>query len=173
MTVVGGIRSRLIRDSFYEWVKAGVIARGWTDPGRKHTPISFIPTPGDWNVEVPLNSIAVTPEDVFDDEAEMGSSLTDDTWTFYIDLYAESDHLGLDLAHDIRDLLRGKMPSIGYTRQGFDVLDYQLATPAPLFFCEIQNVTVDRARNFPQAWKRYWFSIRCDVLDTYMDETDS
>lgn len=173
MTVpVGGLRARLIRDSFYNYVKDGVVARGWTNTGRRHTPFQFIPQPGEWSEEVPLNSIAVSAEDVLDEEAEMGSQLTDDTWTYYVDIYAEGEAVGQDVAHDIRDMLRGKFPSIGMGVQAFPVWDYRMPTPDILFSCEISSVVSDRARNFPQAWRRYWFSVRCDVLDSYETELD-
>lgn len=172
MTVVGGIRARLIRDSFYNYVKDGVVARGWTNTGRRHAPFRFIPQPNDWDEEVPLNSIAVTAEDVTDEPAEMGSVLTVDRWSFYIDIYAENDAVGQDVTHDIRDMLRGKYQAIDYGRTGFPVLDYRMATPEILFVCDIENVISDRARNFPQAWRRFWFSIRCDVEDSYASDMD-
>lgn len=173
MTVpVGGLRARLVRDSFYNFVREGVVARGWTDAGRKHKPYQFIAAPTDWNEEIPFNSIAVSAENVQDEEVELGSNLTDDTWTYYIDLYAESNNVGMDCAHDVRDMLRGKIPSIDRSLQAFPVLDYRMATPQTLFWCNIENVVLDRARDFPQAWRKNWFSIRCDVIDTYADELD-
>lgn len=173
MTVpVGGLRARLIRDSLYNWVKDGVEARGWMATDRRHLPFQFVPQPKDWDEEVPLNSIAVTPEDVSDVEAELGSSRTDDTWTFYVDIFGESEPVGMDCAHDIRDMLRGKLPSIGRMRMAFPVLDYREATPPILFYCHIENILLDRARNFPQAWRRNWFVLRLDVMDSYTDEND-
>lgn len=169
-TVVGGLRARLIRDSLYNYVKDGVEARGWCDEGRRHAPFRFIPAPQDWDEEVPLNSIAVTNEDVGDAPAEMGSNLTDDTWTYYIDIYAEGEQIGMDVCHDVRDMMRGKMPSIGKGRMAFPVWDYRMATPEILFYCEIDGVVSDRARNFPQAWRKNWFTVRIDVNDTYSDE---
>jgi len=172
MTVVGGTRARLIRDSFYHYIHDGVVARGWTSTNRRHKPFEFIPQPKDWDEEVPLNSIAITAEDVRDEEAEMGSALTEDTWTFYVDVYAEGDAVGTDITHDIRDMLRGKMQADGYGRTAFPVWDYRLATPVIIFTCDIENVVSDRARNFPQAWRRFWFSIRCDVVDNYATDLD-
>jgi hypothetical protein len=170
---VGGLRARLIQASLYNYVKDGVTARGWTNTGRRHTPFHFIPQPQEWDQEVPLNSIAVSAEDVFDQEAEMGSQLTDDTWTYYVDIYAEGEAVGQDVAHDVRDMLRGKLPSIDMGVQSFPVWDYRMPTPVMLFTCEISNVISDRARNFPQAWRRFWFSVRCDITDSYETELDA
>lgn len=168
--VVGGLRTRLIFMSFQEMLRAGLYDLGWFDTGRKHQPINFIVRPPDWTEAVDFNSIAVTLEDVADDDVELGSNLTDDSWTVSVDIYCEKDSVGLSLIGDIRDIIRGKMPSIGRTGPTLPVFDYLAATPSEIFSCGIENVTVDRARNFPKAWQQHWWAARCDLIDTYGDE---
>lgn len=177
MTVVGGLRARLIRDSFRNWLRDGVEARGWMDEDRPHSPFTFRKPPTSWDVEVPPNTIAVSAEDVGDDEIELGSLLTEDLWTYYVDVYGDTDprtmYAAMDCAHDIRDLLRGKLPSIGYANPAFPVKDLRVTVDPPiLFHCQIENVIMDRARDFPKAWQQNWYVIRLDVLDTYATELD-
>lgn len=175
-TVVGGLRARLIRDSFRNWVRDGVAARGWMDEDRPHVPFTFRRPPANWDEEVPPNSIAISAEDVGDDDIELGSLLTEDLWTYYIDVYGDTNprsfYAAMDCAHDIRDMLRGKIPSIGYENPAFPVYDYRQATPPILFYCQIENVILDKARDYPNAWQQNWYVIRLDVLDTYATELD-
>ena len=125
---------------------------------------------------MPPNTIAITAEDVGDDEIELGSLLTEDLWTYYIDVYGDTDprtmYAAMDCAYDIRDLLRGKLPTIGYGNPAFPVYDLRQATPIVLFHCEIENVIVDRARDYPKAWQQNWYVIRLDVIDRYATELD-
>lgn len=167
---VGGLRTRLILRSFQEMVQSSLDALGWFDLNRRHQPLNFIVRPPDWAETVDFNSIAITCEDVTDDDAELGSNLTDDTWTFSVDVYCEKDSVGISLIGDVRDILRGKIPSIGRTGPILPVIDYQATTPSQIFVCDIERVTVDRARNFPKAWQQHWWAARCDVIDTYGDE---
>jgi hypothetical protein len=168
--VVGGLRARLIRDCTYELVRDKVIELGWQQPGRRHLPIVFRASVVPWEEEVPLNTVAISQTDVSDEPAEMGSNLSDDSWTFYVDLYAEDESVGTHLIHDIRDILRGKMPSIGRSRPILPV--YNEDRTEVLFNCDIEEVIIDRANDFPKAWQRYWYVCRFRVVDTYGDEDD-
>lgn len=169
-TIVGGLRTRLIKDSAFQVVQASVAALGWMDTGRRHTPVTFRATPVPFDEQVPFNTVSVAAAGMRSEEAEMGSNLSDDTHTFYVDLYAESDDLGTHLIYDIRDILRGKMPSIGRGAPVLPVSDYNHATPTVIFTCQIEDVMVDRANDFPKPWQRYWYVCRFDVVDTYGDE---
>lgn len=172
--VVGGLRARLIRDSAFTMLRDSVDALGWRDAGRRHKPVLFRAEPVPWDEEVPLNTVAVSQTDVSGDEVELGSNLSEDRWTFYVDLYAEDESVGTHLAHDIRDILRGKIPSIGRNQPLLPV--YNLAGETPedvLFNCEIEDVLVDRANDFPKSWQRYWYVVRFIIVDYYGDENDS
>lgn len=170
MVVVGGLRTRLIILAFQEMLRDSLDQLGWFDAGRRHQPLNFVVRPAEWEDKVDFNSIAVTCEDVTDDDAELGSNLTEDTWTFSVDIYAENDAVGIHLINDVRDILRGKMPSIGRSGPMLSVPDAQAATPTELFQCSIERVVVDRARGFTKAWQQHWWAARCDVVDTYGDE---
>jgi hypothetical protein len=171
-TVIGGRRVRFIRDSARFMVRDALEERGWLATGRRHLPIQIIPAPNDWDEPLALNTLAVSMGDVDDSELELGSNLTEDRHGLYLDFFAESETLGLEVAHDLRDILRGKVQAIGRTRPIIEVFDWSLATPAQLFVCQIQNVAVDRAQGFSDAWRKNWFSVSCDVVDEYGDDLD-
>lgn len=170
MTIVGGLRARLIEDSLVQMITDSLRALGWMDPARQHLPLNIIDEPVDPDVEIPLNTIAFEASIVSDKPAEVGSNLTEDRWPFYIDVYAESKALGTHLSNDIRDILRGKFPSIGRTGPVLDVYDLRQATPPWIFGCVIENVRCDKGHNWPQPWRQHWYSISLDLIDTYDDE---
>lgn len=171
-TLVGGLRARFIHDSTFETLRAALDALGWFDSGRRHLPINLIPTAAEWDAEIPLNTVAVSSTNTSGEDAELGSNLIDDRTVFYVDIYAQDDALGKHLAYDVRDLLRGKMPSIGRARPVLDVLDLSQVPPAPVTIAEIDNVVVDRANSFARDWEKHWWVVRFDVLDSYGDELD-
>lgn len=166
-SVEGGLRARLIRDSLEELVRSGLTARGWFDPGRRHSPIVFVPEPNDWDEPIEANSLAISGGDSIDDPLELGSTASEDRWTFYVDFYAEDESVGTDVSGDIRDLLRGQLPSIGRTNPVLPVLDFREATPTELFTCDIESVVLDRGRGFSQPWLRWWYTVRLDLVDEY------
>ncbi len=171
-TVVGGLRGRLIVDSYRKMLRDSLDALGWFDSGRQHRPITFVSNEYKVDEEVPLNTIVVADSDVTDEPAEMGSVLADDTWTIYVDFYAEDDSLGRHLMGDFRDISRGKMPSIDRTGPVFNVLSLHEPTPTTLFVCQITDVTVDKANNFPHPWQQHWWVGRVTIEDTYATELD-
>jgi hypothetical protein len=166
MTAIeGGLRARLIRDSFEELVRETLQARGWFDSGRAHLPINLLSAPAAWDQPIEYNSLAVVVEDVTDEEGELGSNLMIDSWTAYADFFAENEQVGIHLIHDIRDSLRGKIPSIGRTGAIMPVYDFTLATPVVAFYCNIENVITDRAVGFPQPWMQFMYSARAILVD--------
>ncbi len=172
MAVAGGLRSRLIRDSLQMMVRESLDARGWFDPDRRHEPLKFVTEYADWDIPIAFNSIVISISDTNDDPVELGSNLTEDSIDVYIDFYAESDTLGIDVIHDVRDILRGKLSVIGRTRSSLDVYDLTLATPVVIFKCEIEDVVVDRATGFNRPHLKHWWSARCTLLDTWTDDSN-
>lgn len=168
--IVGGIRARLIYDSIYYWTYEALEALGWFDSGRKHGAIRFDGGSVDADEEIPLNTLALTDEDLWELEAELGSNMSENRWTFYLDFFAESDVLGKEMVHDLRDILGGRMSSIGRDKAHVPVYDYRLATPTIQFYVDIEDLVVDRARDFPKPWQKHWFALRFDVVDSYTDE---
>ncbi len=170
--IVGGLRARLVRESLYNTVYNALDGIGWFDAGRQHQPVSFVSAPVDDEAEIKFNTIAIADADIDSVEAEIGSLLSEHRWTFYIDVYAENNALGMQLAHDIKDILEGRMPSIGRSDPSFVAYDYRGATPVMFTTCQIENVMVDRAQGFPQPWRRWWYSVALTVIDTYGTDAD-
>lgn len=170
MAIVGGLRARLIRESIFNAVYDALDSLDWFDAGRQHTQISFRSEPIDINQQIPINTIVLTDEDIIDFDQEMGSILAEHRWTMYIDFYAENQALGLQVVRDIRDIISGRFPSTGQTSPHIQVYDYRTSTPSPLFTVEIEDAIVDRARDFPEPWRRFWYAVRFTVVDVYADE---
>ena len=171
-TPVGGLRLRLIEDSFIIMLQDSLDQLGWFDDGRDHLAVELVEEPPRWDEPTQPNKIAVMIESIDDLEAELGSNLTEERHNCYIDIYAEDDAVGKHLSNDIRDILRGKMPSIDRGYPHYGVYDLTEATPPHLFNVDIESVRWDRGRNFSEAWLRHWFVVACDLVDTYGDETD-
>lgn len=172
MGYVGGLRRRLVYDSVAAMIRNGLDDLGWFDPGRDHDEVKFVERPSGWEEKISFNSVAITAEDTTDDPAEMGSNLTDDTWNYSVDVYAEDEPVGIALSGDIFDIVRGKMPSIGRTGPILYVIDFSAATPSRIFTCDIVNPGIDRAHGFPKAWQQHWWAVNFQIIDTYNDETD-
>lgn len=169
--IVGGKRLRLIKQAFAETVHDALEDLDWFDSGRKHKPIGFTTEQIASVDEVLPNLVSVSSEDVVGEEIELGSGLEENRWDFYVDIYAENEALGIELAGDVRDILRGKMPSIGRGIPHIDVLDYRLATPTHLFYVEVEDVDMVRPRTAGPA-KSSIHIVACTLVDTYDTETD-
>lgn len=172
MTVAGGLRARLIRDSVYRMVYDSLEALGWFDAGRQHQAINFTGTETDQHAEIPMNTLALVDEDQSGLDLELGSQLAEFSWTFYLDFYAEDDVIGKHLIYDVRDIIEGRLTAIGRSRPNCVVLDYTLATPTEIFTVDFENVVVDRAHDFPKPWQRHWYACRFTVVDTYTSDAD-
>lgn len=162
---IGGLRSRLIHESLHRLVRTILEDLGWFAAGRSHLAINVVPEAVDAHREVPLNTLAISAEDTSSEDLELGSLLSADTTTYWIDFYAENEAVGTHLMGDVREALRGKHATIGRTAPVLDVWDYNLATPVVVFACSIDNVVSDRGHGFTRAFERYWFALRLDVVD--------
>lgn len=167
MAYTGGIRTRLIADSVYHVVKDNLVALGWMNAGREHAPITLRTEAVPNDEDIAFNTIVISESHTLDEDAELGSNLGEVTTTFWVDFYAENEALGKQLIHDVRDILRGRIPSIGRVSQIIPVYDWSMATPALIFSCDIEDVVVDQARDFPKAWQQHWWACRFDVVDYY------
>ena len=172
MTIVGGLRSRLIKESFYQMLLASLDDLEWLESGRWHNDVTVRSVGVDDDEEIVPNVVAIVDDDVNSVEAEMGSRLTEFRAPYYIDVYAQSAAVGMHLATDVRDILEGRFPSIGRDAPNFMVMDYSLATPTDLFVCDLENVELNRAQTWNKEHERYWYSIYCEIVDTYGDEND-
>lgn len=168
----GGLRNRLVSDSVYNLVGYVLDQLGWLDTGRDYRNIELRSEPYEHNVEIPLNSVIVVTTHTTDDDAEMGSNMGEVRTVYYVDFYAENDALGKHLTHDIKDALLGRMPAIGRIGAVLHVRDWTMATPPIIFYCDIENVMVDKAVDFPKAWQKHWWTCRFEIVDTYGGPTD-
>lgn len=170
MTYVGGLRARLVHDSVYRMLYDALADLGWFDASSTHSTIAFNSEPLPPDIEVPFNTMALADEDESTEEIELGSQLQDLRWQMYVDFFGENDAISLHVIRDVKDILQGRMPSIGRERPVVEVYDYTLATPVVIFTVEIEGVFTDKARDFPQPWLRAWRSCGFTVVDTYDDE---
>lgn len=169
---VGGLRARLIKDNFVNYITDGLQELGWLDSGRQHREVRIISTEIDDDQELNPNIVSIVEEDVFSLPSEMGSNLSEHRWTYFIDIYAESHAVGLHLSTDIRDLLQGRFSSIGIDSEYFVVYDLTQATPSELFSCEITNINLDRSRIYTRKHEKYWWVIGLNINDEYSNEDD-
>lgn len=173
MTVyTGGIRDRLIYDSIWHMVNDALRALGWYDTGRDHMPVTLVAEQLDWEHEIQPNTIAFAPERVLDQEWELGSDFKENRWRFYFDIFGENEALGNQLSGDIRDILRGKIPSIGRNMPVVNVYDYTQGQPTQIFYCTVERVTKDRSPTFTHRWQRYLYVVSVDICDFYNDPND-
>jgi hypothetical protein len=169
-SVVGGLRAQLIRESIYQTLYQALADLGWFDSGRRHKPITFPGVTETNENEIPINRIALNDEDMFGFDLEFGSTATETRWTYWVDFYAENDSLGKHVIYDVRDILGGRMSTIGRSHSSVVVWDYTLATPAPIFKVGVEDIVVDRAHDFPKPYQKHWYACRFTIVDAYDDE---
>lgn len=176
----GGLRTRLIGDSLRLAVIAGLEVLGWFDPTiydqppglRQHQPLRYVPRPSKWDVPIAPNCLAISTEDILEDEFGLGDEVADSI-RCYIDIFGEDDPVSWHLTQDIRDLLIGRIGATGRHGPVLDIYDLRMPTPAPFTQIDIEEVFVDRARNEAREYQNHWFMIRVDLLDEYADEFDA
>ncbi len=168
--VVGGMRARLIRESVYHCIHDSLADLGWFNAGRRHKAITFPGVTETNENEIPINRIALSDEDLSESDLEMGSTAVETRWTFWLDFYAQDDSLGKEVVHDVRDILGGRMSSIGRSSANIPVYDYRLATPVVIFHVAVEEIVVDRAHEFPKPYQKHWYACRFTVLDAYDDD---
>ena len=165
--VVGGLRARLLRDSLIYVVRNGLSLAGWMDEDRYHLPLQFLQGPHHWEIPTTFNTLVFTSQGVETEEAELGSNLTTDTAIITIDLYAQSDSLGVEVTNDARDLLRGRLPG-GAERSMVPILDFRQPTPATIGYAQVDHVGVQRSINqVVEEWARHVFTVTVRLKDTY------
>lgn len=169
---VGGIRDRLIHDSLYNYVKDGLTAVGWMNHGRSHQPLDLVPEQKDWEDELALNTITISPSNVYDEQWELGSYASKNITTYWIDVYGESEALGLQISGDVRDILRGKFTTLGFGAAELPVFDYTQESPVQIFYCDIEHVRRDRAQSYSKRYQRFLYMISVDIIDYYSDDVD-
>jgi hypothetical protein len=171
MVVVGGTRVRIVYDSIYNEINRALTALGWFDAGREHLPITFRTLPVDDETGVPPNTLVLVSEDEFFNESELGSPYGEHTRQYYLDFYAESQPLGEHVIFDCRDILEGRMASIGRDGPVIPLMNYSIATPVEIGTLDVEFVQVDRGHLFQYPWQKFWYSCSFTILDYYGNET--
>ena len=166
--LVGRKRLRVIQDALVSKVSDGLEDLDWFKPHSHRRPVEVVAEPIDNGTEILPNKISVVLEDSFSQELELGSHLSSDTWECYIDIYAQDNLVGQGLAADIAAILSGKMPSIGHGATRLTVIDYRDSQIA--FYCDIENVLIERQRDSDRKYLRYWWMIAFDLIDSYYDD---
>lgn len=173
MAIVGGLRTRLIFDSIYNMINDSLTSLGWFGAGREHLPIQFLAEPVDEENEIALNTLALFAEDGSSLDIELGSNYATHNRNYYLDFYAENHALGEHLIYDVRDIIEGRMPSIGRIAPVASVYDYRVTpTPPEIFVVEFDFVQIDRAHDFIKPWQKHWWSCSFVMQDEYGDEND-
>lgn len=170
--ITGGLRARLIRESLYEMLNDSLTYLGWFNAGRPHSPILLESQAVNRDVQITVNTAALSDDYLTDFDVELGSLLAEHRWTMYFDFFAENDALGLHFVGDVRAILQGRMQSIGRDDPSFVVYDYRQATPTVIATCQIENVTQDRAHGFLKPWLEHWYALQFTVVDFYGDEVN-
>jgi hypothetical protein len=161
----GGIRARFIRTALLERVRFIVEQQGWLDAGRRHGEITVLDEPVPADEEIKRNTLSVFIDSIDDEPSEIGSNATDDVHAGFVDFYAESEAVGVQLIGDVRAGLLGKLPAIGCVTPRLPVYDWPEATPDLLFWCEIEDMRRDRATDFREPYRRHWFSLSFSIID--------
>jgi hypothetical protein len=135
-------------------------------------PVDVRVEPLDDTEEIVPNIVVISDENVDSMEAELGSNYSEYRWQYYVDVYAESQVCGRELAGDLRAILEGKLPSIGRNMSNLAVYDLSQATPSVIFNCDIEKITVDRGRFYDRSYEKFWWMISFELTDFYGDEDD-
>lgn len=171
----GGLRTRLILDSVRYAILSTLQQQGWFDPTtydtppgtRHHQPFRYVARPVDWAEDIRPNAIAISGEDLSDEPVGFGGEVQD-IIEIYVDIFAQDDPLGWQVAYDIRDSLYGK--GTGAVGPQIDIYDVRQSTPSTFTTVDLDLVEIDRSQGDARQWQRHWFMIHLVVLDDYDDE---
>ena len=130
MGVSGGTLYRLLNDSFHLMLEQSLSDLGWFDPNRRHRPVTLLPEPVEDDVHVEPNLVTVSVDEISPKYVELGSTFAEHRVRTYVDIYGESKALALSLMGDIKDIVDGRIVSIGREFPTFSVLDLRAATPS-------------------------------------------
>jgi len=170
-TYVGGKRLACIQDSFYRMVRDSMEDLGWLTsiPGTR-ADVTILAEQINPGTEIKPNQIGISSEDMTDTEWELGSNLSEDRWDIFIDIFAENEGVGVALAGDLYDILRGKISAIGRTEKDFPVFDY--TDDSVMFNCYLENIEINRVRDWDRPYNKYWWVVACQIVDYYYDDQD-
>lgn len=165
MSFEGGTRLRLIKDSLALLLDNSLSSLGWYEEDRWFTPVTFIDEPLSSSDKVPVNTVSLSFEDDFSEEAELGSNMERVEWEFFVDIYAEDSSAGTHLSGDIKGLLKGKMSNLNRTKPILEVLDLT-QDPSPLaFYCDLERIESAKVRESEQQHHKNYYTVGGYVVD--------
>lgn len=175
MVYVGGLRDRLVSENVRLYVVSALTDLGWFNIPNALIQNSLIVVTGPLSNDTELlpNIVSICAEDVRGTSAELGSNYTNYTWSYAIDVYAESDGLGRHIVGDLRAILEGKFSSIGFSKPSIRIYDLTQATPSYIFTVQVDSETIvsGKQKNWHHAYEKFWYTIVFDLIDTYGNET--
>lgn len=163
----GGLRDRVVRDAAASLITTGLAALGWYDTANV-AKLHWVDAPLPPDEEVPPGTIFLSVENIpIVEDLELGGDLSEYRYIMYVDLYGWDEDSARQAIGDVRDILRGKFPSIGCIFPVLDVYDTtQDPVPSdPAFQLAIENVADDRVRNTTKAYQQYWFVVKFELVD--------
>lgn len=164
----GGLRHKLIRESFAAMIRESLTELGWFSSTLQAKPVVLLTEQYDASSEIKPNAIGISNEGMMAEEWEMGSTLEETRWQTYLDIFAEDESIGVHLSGDLYDIIRGKIA--GRVNSDFRVYDYSKPENLFLFYCQLENVEIARVREWNQPFNRYWWVIGCEIVDYYSGE---
>jgi hypothetical protein len=108
-------------------------------------------------------------------ELELGSLLEETRHFAYVDIFAQDDPIGMQLSGDIFDIIRGKFSALrtsGIADGRLTVYDLSQATPSAIFYCDLEDVEINRNRNWELKFNKFWWIIAVEIVDNYTDDLD-
>jgi len=144
---------------------------GWltSNPGTR-SDVTILAEQINPGTEIKPNQIGISSEDLTESAWEMGSTLAENRWDIFIDIFAENEFVGVALSGDLFDILRGKMSAIGRTGTLFPVYDY--VDNSIMFNCSLENIEINRVRDWDRPYNKYWWIVACQIVDYYTDDQD-
>ena len=167
--IVGGLRRRLIKDSFYTMMNTALTDLGWykKNTGLMNEPFVFLSEQVDTEQAIKPNTVGFSFENMVSSEVELGSDLTEDRWNVYVDILAEDEAVGTHLSGDIMDILRGKFTKIGRGKPSYQVYDLK---GNEAFIVGFDNVDINRVRDWVSPHNKFWWIVACEAVDYYYDD---
>lgn len=170
MAYSGGLRLRLIKDSFHYMVDKGLQDLGVYDATIFKTKVKLLNEQLDSSKAIPLNTIGISTEDIDTNPAELGSNMDRYGWEVYVDIFAESEAAGVHLMGDVMGIIQGKFASIGRTSPVLPVYDFTQPSKPEIFYCEIENVDSGRVAEGDKSFNKYWWVVGCTIEDNHSGE---
>ncbi len=163
MTYSGGMRLRLIFDSFYMMLRNSLSESGLLDttPAGWKNSVKIIPEPVDPSKKVEPNTISLMADFMNPSPAELGSYRQRRDQDVYVDIFAESERAGIHIMGDLLSAIEGESRDTDV----LPVFDYSQVGQPEVFYCEIKDIEAVRLEDGEKGFNRFWWRIGCTLED--------